>query len=245
MDLTSNRLVWRRQWSDGCMSGSVTTAGGLVFTGRNDGRLLALDVRDGKTLWQFRTDAGLNAPVTVFEHRGTQYIAAFSAGSLYARGATKGDSVWLFSLNGQMEEVLEPAPAFSGPPRPPRSKQEAVETAPRPAAAAEPVAPRPSAPADAAAAKDTAVATTTRPAVAEADIAHGEEIYYQVCQPCHGDDGQGGPGGGAPLTDILTVDSVMSVVSAGRNAMPEFGSVYTEQDLRDIATFVVKKLLGL
>jgi len=243
MNLTTNRLVWRRQWSDGCMSGSVTTAGGLVFTGRNDGRLLALDARDGRTLWQFRTDAGLNAPVTIFEHGGNQYIAAFSAGSLFARGAAKGDSVWLFSLNGTMAEIPEPAPSFGAPPAPPppRSKTEVDQAARGETAASAP----PAKPASAEQPVATPPTVTAQAPETTASIEHGEEIYFQVCQPCHGDDGQGGPGGGLPLTDILTVDTVMGVLATGRNAMPEFGSVYTEQELWDIANFVIKKLLGL
>ena len=43
LDVTTNRLVWRQQWTETCYSGSITTAGGLVFVGRNDGRITALD----------------------------------------------------------------------------------------------------------------------------------------------------------------------------------------------------------
>jgi alcohol dehydrogenase (cytochrome c) len=84
----------------------VATAGGLVFVGRNDGRLTALDSADGTKLWEFQTGAGMNAPATVFEHRGKQHVLAYSAGNLFA-GSAKGDSVWLFSLDG----TLEPPPA--------------------------------------------------------------------------------------------------------------------------------------
>jgi alcohol dehydrogenase (cytochrome c) len=87
----------------------VTTAGGLVFVGRNDGRLTALDSSNGAQLWEFQTGAGLNAPASVFEHDGNQYVVAFSAGSTSV-GSTRGDSVWLFSLDGEIEPV-EPAGA--------------------------------------------------------------------------------------------------------------------------------------
>jgi cytochrome c5 len=99
-------LVWQQQWAEPCYSGSTTTAGGLVFVGRNDGRLTALDARDGKKLWEFQTGAGMNAPVSVFEHGDKQYVVAYSAGNLFA-GSAKGDSVWLFGLDG----TLPPAPA--------------------------------------------------------------------------------------------------------------------------------------
>ncbi len=104
MDMRTNRIVWRQHWAEECYSGSVTTAGGIVFVGRNDGRLTALDSSSGKRLWEFQTGAGMNSPASVFEHDGTQYVAAYSAGNLFA-GSQKGDSLWLFSLEGTLEEV--------------------------------------------------------------------------------------------------------------------------------------------
>src|SRR5690606_21900069 len=68
LDVTTNRIAWRQQWRDICYSGSVVTAGGLLFVGRNDGRLTALDKTNGSLLWEFMTDAGVNTTVTTFEH---------------------------------------------------------------------------------------------------------------------------------------------------------------------------------
>jgi alcohol dehydrogenase (cytochrome c) len=101
LDMRTNKLVWQQHWSEPCYSGSVVTAGGLVFVGRNDGRLTALDARDGAKLWEFQTGAGMNAPASVFEHRGKQYVVAYSAGNVFA-GSPKGDSVWLFGLDGDL-----------------------------------------------------------------------------------------------------------------------------------------------
>ena len=101
LDMKTNRLVWQQRWKDSCYSGSVTTAGGLVFTGRNDGRLTALNSSNGKRLWEFQTGAGMNSPASVFEYDGDQYVVAYSGGSLFA-GSARGDSVWLFSLKGTL-----------------------------------------------------------------------------------------------------------------------------------------------
>jgi quinohemoprotein ethanol dehydrogenase len=101
LDMKTNRLVWQQRWKDSCYSGSVTTAGGLVFTGRNDGRLTALNSASGQRLWEFQTGAGVNAPASVFEYEGEEYVAVYSGGSLFA-GATRGDSVFLFSLKGAL-----------------------------------------------------------------------------------------------------------------------------------------------
>ena len=107
MDMRTNTIAWRQHWPEPCYSGSVATAGGLVFVGRSDGRLTALSSSDGSKLWEFQTGAGMNAPATVFEHEGRQYIVAYSAGNLFA-GSVRGDSVWLFGLNGELEELDPP-----------------------------------------------------------------------------------------------------------------------------------------
>ena len=108
LDMKTNRLVWQQRWKDLCYSGSVTTAGGLVFVGRNDGRLTALDSSNGNRLWEFQTGAGVNAPAAVFQYEGEEYVVAYSGGNLFAN-APRGDSVWLFSLKGTMEQATPPS----------------------------------------------------------------------------------------------------------------------------------------
>ena len=80
------------------------TDAGLVFIGRSDGRFTALDSSNGARLWEFQTGAGVNAPASVFEHRGQQHVVVYSAGNLFA-ASPRGDSVWLFSLQGQLGPV--------------------------------------------------------------------------------------------------------------------------------------------
>jgi outer membrane protein assembly factor BamB len=104
LDMRTNKLVWQQQWPERCYSGSVVTAGGVLFVGRGDGRLTALDSRNGSLLWAFQTGAGVNAPASVFEHRSQQYVVVLSAGSAFA-AAPRGDSVWLFSLAGKLTAV--------------------------------------------------------------------------------------------------------------------------------------------
>jgi mono/diheme cytochrome c family protein len=106
LDLKTNRLVWQRQFNEGCRSGSLTTAGGLLFMGRrNDDRLVAMDAATGERLWEFRMDAPVNSGVSTFMHNGEQYIVTYAGGGLF--GGKKGDGVWLFSLSGNLVEVPE------------------------------------------------------------------------------------------------------------------------------------------
>ena len=83
------------------------TAGGLVFVGRNDGRLTALDSDSGRKLWEFQTGAGMNATASTFEHKGKQYVTVLSGiGGLYWNVnrerlkdlVPQGGSVWTFAL---------------------------------------------------------------------------------------------------------------------------------------------------
>ncbi len=101
VDLTTNRLAWRRQWEEMCYAGSIVTGGGLIFVGRNDGRLTALDKTNGDLLWEFQTDAGIHAAPSTFEYEGKQYLVALSAGSFFPN-TPRGDSVWLFTLGGRL-----------------------------------------------------------------------------------------------------------------------------------------------
>ena len=122
LDVTTNKLAWRYQWPEQCYSGTMATAGGLLFVGRNDGRLTALDSSTGKQLWEFQTGAGMHAPVSTFEHKGKQYVLAYSGGSALI-GSARGDSLWLFGLEGKLGPVPPGSPvsrtAAATPPAPP------------------------------------------------------------------------------------------------------------------------------
>lgn len=118
VDLTTNTLDWAREWREICFNGSTATAGGLIFIGRSDGRLTALDSRNGDQLWEFMTDAGVHVSPTIFAYEGTQYVAIHAGGTAFA-GSERGDSIWMFSLDGTMDPVVPEAPQSGGPGGPP------------------------------------------------------------------------------------------------------------------------------
>ena len=75
-----------------------------------------------------------------------------------------------------------------------------------------------------------------------ADLDNGSTIYDNACMACHGETGQGGQAGGAPLNDTqLSLSQIMLVIDGGRNTMPAFG-VFSDQELLDISTFVKDRL---
>ncbi len=85
-------------------AGMLATAGGLVFTGKLTGELLALDAATGKTLWQFQTGSSVNATAITYTHNGRQYVSVASGrgGTLANRYAAEkvpaGGAVWTFAL---------------------------------------------------------------------------------------------------------------------------------------------------
>ena len=105
IEATTGAIKWQRRWvGDSCYSGTTTTAGNLVFVGRNNGELQAYDAKGGDLLWRFQTGAGANTTATVFEHDGNEYVAFYAGGNSLA-GTAHGDNLWLFSLDGSLGPV--------------------------------------------------------------------------------------------------------------------------------------------
>ncbi len=60
-------------------SGVLATAGDLVFYGTMDGEFRAVDARNGKLLWRFKTGSGIvGNPITFTGPDGKQYVAVYS-----------------------------------------------------------------------------------------------------------------------------------------------------------------------
>ena len=60
-------------------SGALVTAGNVVFYGNMEGWFKAVDARDGKLLWKFKTGSGIvGNPMTFLGPDGRQYVAVYS-----------------------------------------------------------------------------------------------------------------------------------------------------------------------
>ena len=77
-----------------------------------------------------------------------------------------------------------------------------------------------------------------------ADLEYGEFLFQDICMNCHGEDGQGGPAGGAPLTDSLVLTDITTIVIEGRNTMPSFKGFFDDEELVDVATYVIDVLVA-
>ena len=86
-------------------SGSLVTAGGLVFSGKIGGEFVAFDEDNGKVLWQFQTSSSVNSQPITYTYKGRQYVSVLSGlgGGTSARRETAGKiqpggTIWTFAL---------------------------------------------------------------------------------------------------------------------------------------------------
>jgi alcohol dehydrogenase (cytochrome c) len=85
-------------------AGMLATAGGLVFSGKLTGEVVALDADTGKTVWSFQTGSSVNATAITYMHKGRQYVSIASGrGGILATRYTSdkvptGGSMWTFAL---------------------------------------------------------------------------------------------------------------------------------------------------
>lgn len=107
IDPLTGKAKWEMPWEVmPSLSGTLTTAGGLVFTGAMSGEFMALDADTGKKLWQFQTGSGIIGQPITWQHKGRQYVSVVSGvGGVYALGGDErlatvpaGGSVWTFAL---------------------------------------------------------------------------------------------------------------------------------------------------
>jgi len=67
-------------------AGVLSTAGGLVFGGANEGNFFALDATTGRPLWDFQTGSRVSGNPMAFNAGGAQHIAIASGRVLYVFG---------------------------------------------------------------------------------------------------------------------------------------------------------------
>jgi alcohol dehydrogenase (cytochrome c) len=65
-------------------AGLLSSAGGLVFGGSNEGTFFALNDETGEPLWHFQTGGWINANPMSFSHQGKQYVVVPSGRALIA-----------------------------------------------------------------------------------------------------------------------------------------------------------------
>lgn len=75
LDALSGKLAWEFGLHSPAWSGVLATAGGLVFSGSNEGNFFALDAASGKALWDFQAGGPVMANPISFAVDGKQHVA--------------------------------------------------------------------------------------------------------------------------------------------------------------------------
>ncbi len=107
-DPVAGKAAWRIPEKFMVMSGTIVTAGDVMFYGTTDGWFRALDARNGKLLWQQKLSSGvIGQPVTYIGPDGRQYVAVASGvggAAMVQKGRpglpARGSTLYVFSIDG-------------------------------------------------------------------------------------------------------------------------------------------------
>jgi mono/diheme cytochrome c family protein len=229
-DMSTGKIAWQNEFKgESCYSGAATTAGGLLFIGKNDGNLVAFDEETGKELWHWQTGAGANATIAAFEDEGIEKIALYAGGNSLAATA-HGENFWVFSLEGTMEE-----------PKGLEAEEEGTEHA-----GEETGEGKEKEGGEAAKPEETEGEAGESAGAATADAAAGKEVFADNCSVCHGATGHGGNGGPDLRTMPLAKEQAGAEkqVTDGGGGMPPFGGSLSEEEISNVAAYVVEDIVG-
>src|SRR3569833_416911 len=110
-DPINGKKVWTVTDKYPLWSGTLATAGDLVFYGTMEGWFRAANARTGQTLWQFKTGSGIiGQPVTYRGPDGKQYVAILSGiggwpGSIVAGDRDTRDSSTSSGWGGALPDI--------------------------------------------------------------------------------------------------------------------------------------------
>jgi alcohol dehydrogenase (cytochrome c) len=88
LDLTTGKQMWDYKLigSNHYGPGLLSTAGGLIFAGDNQGLFSALDARTGKSLWHFSVGEKISASPMAYAVDGKEYVAVLAGPNVVAFG---------------------------------------------------------------------------------------------------------------------------------------------------------------
>ena len=86
LDASNGKMKWEFRLLSPPWAGVLSTGGGLVFGGSNEGNFYALDGATGKPLWDFQTGGGIAANPVSFLVDGKQRVAIAAGHALFVFG---------------------------------------------------------------------------------------------------------------------------------------------------------------
>ncbi len=214
IDPTTGAIRWETPLGAPANGGTLSTGGGLVFTGDQLGRVIAFDARTGAELWSYKTGSSVIAPPITYTLDGRQYLAVVSGMASAMSSAiphphfehvTRGASLTVFRL-------------FD-------------ESAPLPPSA-------PTIPVARASGRTTGGFHGTEKWSPEAEA--GRAVYDRVCVACHGRDLETTGVAVQDLRDFPIAERKRFIdsVKNGAGNMPPFAKVLDETEIGAIFEYV-------
>jgi len=85
-EATTGKLKWEFKLLTPPMAGLLSTAGGLVFGGAEEGNFFALDAENGKPIWDLQLGGAIRSNPMSFAVDGKQYVAIAAGSALFVFG---------------------------------------------------------------------------------------------------------------------------------------------------------------
>jgi alcohol dehydrogenase (cytochrome c) len=83
LDAVTGKQMWDFRLPSPSWSGVLSTAGGLVFSGSNEGNFYALDAKTGAPLWQFQVGGMVRSNPTTFLVDGKQHVSVAAGRAIF------------------------------------------------------------------------------------------------------------------------------------------------------------------
>ncbi|MHA7685246.1 methanol/ethanol family PQQ-dependent dehydrogenase [Cupriavidus sp. PET2-C1] len=77
-DAAAGKILWSKPERFSVWSGALATAGDIAFYGTLEGYVKAVNIKDGKELWKFKTPSGIIGNVFTYQFEGKQYVGVYS-----------------------------------------------------------------------------------------------------------------------------------------------------------------------
>ena len=86
LDLLTGKVKWDFRLHSPPWAGVMSTSGGLVFGGTNEGNIFALDAESGQALWEFQAGGAVRTNPVSFEVDGEQRVVSAAGNALIVFG---------------------------------------------------------------------------------------------------------------------------------------------------------------
>jgi alcohol dehydrogenase (cytochrome c) len=105
-DVNQNKVLW--EWSNRTplISHTLSTGGDLVFQGTAEGRMVAVDGKNGQELWSFNLGTPQSGGIISFAVDGKQYIAVAAGGTNRSQVWFGKEPKWAHALGVNFSDVV-------------------------------------------------------------------------------------------------------------------------------------------